>query len=97
MSILCALNMTMIDPIGKIQNGNCKQGARIFIIEKPIHLITAALFIKNGHNLRYYNFFWKFCERFVSSQNCILCIFLLLQAKQMSIHIFFHLNTLLGI
>ena len=34
---------------------NCKQGARIFITEKPIHLIT----IRNGHNLRYYNFFWN--------------------------------------
>lgn len=29
-SVLYTLNMTLIDPIGKISNDNCKQGARIF-------------------------------------------------------------------
>lgn len=49
-----------------------EKGARNFIIEKPLHLITTALFIRNEYSLSYYNSFWKFCEPFVSSQNSIL-------------------------
>lgn len=67
--VLYTLNMTTLDPIGKIPDDKWKQGARIFIIKKPTYPITTVLFIRNGYSLSYYNFFWKLCEPFTSQQN----------------------------